>query len=753
MSYELIICEKPSAAKNVAKALADGKAIQKSEKGVPYYEVTHGKTDIVVTSAVGHLYGLAQKDAKQKWKYPIFEIEWVPTSEIDKHAASTTKFIDTIKKLSKKAKSFVIACDYDIEGEVIGLNVIRYAAGQKDARRMKFSTQTKPDLIKAYENASPHIDWLQAEAGETRHMLDWYFGINLSRALTDSIKAAGAFKVMSTGRVQGPALKLLVDKEKEIQKFKPEPYWEIELHGHAKKDIIAMHEKDKFWEKRQADKVMDAVKHAKTAILKNVETKKFEQAPPFPFDLTSMQVEAYRLLNISPKQTLSLAQELYIGGYISYPRTSSQKLPPEIGYKKIISDLGKQSEYSKESRQLLSLGKLFPHEGQKSDPAHPAIFPTGIAPKNLKGHARQLYDLIVRRFLAVFGQPALRETVTLFINCKGEIFAAKGTTTLEKGWHELYGHFAVFKEIEMPKLEKGDEIKVNKIELLAKETLPPKRYTESSIIKELEKRNLGTKATRAQILDTLVQRGYAKGKPLEATDLGIRMIGTLTKYCPTIIDEELTRTFEEDMENIREKKSSQKKILEAAKKVLLGIFKQFDEHKKHIGTELLAANRETEQKASLIGKCPVCGKGELHIRRGKFGMFIACSDYPKCTTTFSIPHYGLIQSAMKECEHCHYPMILIIQQGRRPRIACINQKCPSKQLHDDAKKEAHDIETGKEQKKCPDCKEGFLVLRSSIYGQFLGCSNYPKCKYTERLTGKKKNNKEHNAKTEKHHKK
>ncbi|MFA5141436.1 MAG: DNA topoisomerase I [Candidatus Woesearchaeota archaeon] len=749
MSYELIICEKPSAAKNVAQALADGKAIKKAEKGVPYYEVTHGKTDIVVASAVGHLYGLVQKDKKKKWTYPIFDIEWAPLDSAEKETGNATKFINVIAKLAKKAKSFTIACDYDIEGEVIGLNVIRYAAGQKDAKRMKFSTQTKPDLIEAYEHASPHIDWLQAEAGETRHMLDWYFGINLSRALTDSIKSVGAFKVMSTGRVQGPALKLIVDKEKEIQKFKPDPYWEIELLGHAKLDIEAMHEKDKFWDKKDADKVMHKVKNAKTAKIKSTETKQFNQSPPVPFDLTSLQIEAHGLLGISPKIALSMAQELYIGGYISYPRTSSQKLPKEIGYKKIITALSKQHEFVKSAEFLLSKDSLVPNEGPKTDPAHPAIFPTGIEPKGLKTPVRHLYDLIVRRFFAVFGPDAIRESVKLIIDCNGENFIAHGTTTLEKGWHNLYGPYAVFKEVELPKLAEGDEVKVKKITLFDKETQPPKRYTESSIIKELEKRNLGTKSTRAQIIDTLVQRGYVSGKSLEATELGIRMIDTLHKYCPQIIDEELTRNFEDDMERIREKKTNEHKILDAAKKVLLDIFKQFDIHKPKIGKELLAANRETQHQASMIGLCPKCKKGELHLRRSKFGFFIACSGYPECKTTFSVPKNGLIQPAQKECDKCHYPMILLIQKGKRPRDVCINQECPSKELHGEAKKEAHAYETGKIKKKCPTCKEGDLVLRSSIYGQFLGCSTYPKCRYTEKLQSNEPKKEDHDHKEHK----
>ena len=732
MSYELIICEKPSAAKNMANALADGKPILRNDKGVSYYEVTRGKTDIVVVSAIGHLYGLAQKDQKKKWTYPIFDIEWVPTSEIDKSLSNTNKFINIIKKLSKKAKTFIVACDYDVEGEVIGLNVVRYAAGQEDAKRMKFSTQTKPDLVKAYETASPHIDWPQAEAGETRHMLDWFFGINLSRALTDSIKSAGAFKVMSTGRVQGPALKLIVDKEKQIQSFKSEPYWEISLLGHAQKDLTALHEKDIFWDEKEADNVMKKVKGIKTAIVSKVESKKFNQNPPFPFDLTSLQVEAYRLLHISPKQTLSVAQNLYISGYISYPRTSSQKLPVAIGYKKILSDLSKQSGYSKEIKMLLSLKTLKPNEGPKNDAAHPAIFPTGIVPKAITGPNQNLYDLIVRRFLAVFGEAALRETLKFTIDCNKEMFIAKGTTTLEKGWHVLYGRFAIFKEEELPKLHEGDKVQVKKIEKLDKETLPPKRYTESSIIKELEKRNLGTKSTRASIIDTLVQRGYVVGKSLEATLLGIRMVDTLSKYCPTIVDEELTRDFETDMEKIREKKSNQKKILDQAKKVLLKIFEQFDKNKNNIGKELLSANRESMQQAAFVGECPSC-KGELQMKRGKYGQFIACSKYPECKVTFSVPSFGLVQPTDKKCKECNYPLILVINKGKRPREACINPDCPTKKLSVEASQEAKNILSGAFKKKCPKCV-GELVLRSSIYGQFLGCSKYPQCKYTERLS-------------------
>ena len=220
---ELIITEKPSAAKKVAEALADGRPVLKKRKQTSYYELTHNKKKIIVASAVGHLYGL-HESKNNHWAYPVFEIEWRPSYENGKDLDYIKDYIVTLQQLAKKSTTFTIACDFDVEGEVIGLNVIRFACKKKDANRMKFSTLTKSDLVEAYEHKLKHLDWGQALAGETRHKLDWFYGINVSRALTASVKAAGSFKVMSSGRVQGPALKMLVDREREIAKFKPVPF-------------------------------------------------------------------------------------------------------------------------------------------------------------------------------------------------------------------------------------------------------------------------------------------------------------------------------------------------------------------------------------------------------------------------------------------------------------------------------------------------------------------------------------------------
>ncbi len=677
---ELIITEKPQAALKIATALSDNKPIKNTKGKAVYYEITHKGKKIYVGCAVGHLFGLTE-NKKTPWsEYPTFDISWKPKYEIEKSANYTKAYLSLLKQLAKKTDSITVATDYDIEGSVIGYTVVKYGLGKDNAKRMKFSTLTKEELVQSYKSAQKDLDFGMIDAGITRHHLDWFYGINLTKALSSAIKSAqGYFQVLSTGRVQGPALHIIVNREEEIKKFKPEKYWEIYLDGrHKKEKILAKHKEDKIFDEEKVKKILDKIK-SKKAIAKSIKKRTTKQSPPVPFDLTTLQTEAFKHLRLTPKDTSNLAQELYIAGLISYPRTSSQKLPNTIDFKKILKELQKQKEYSSSCEQLLK-GDLKPTEGKKKDPAHPAIYPTGEK-ASLSGKKAQLYDLIVRRFLAVFGEPAKRQTTSIELEIDKEIFILNGTTTIEPGWHTLYGKYAKFKEEEIPIMIEGDEIDVKKIFKEDKETQPPKRYTQASIIKELEKRNLGTKATRALILDTLYERNYIQNQPIEATELGIKLIRTLKKYSPEIIDEKLTREFEADMEEIREGKLKKEKVIENAKKVLTKILDKFKKHEKEIGADLSEASKEAKQKANEIGVCPVCKKGTLRIIYSKKTKkrFVACDRYPDCKTTYSLPQQGLVKPTDKLCKHDGFPIVTIIRKGKRPWNLCLNPDCPEKE--------------------------------------------------------------------------
>src|SRR3989338_7436696 len=380
MVTELIITEKPTQSLKIAEALADKKPVKKTEKGVSYYELKHKGKDILVGCAVGHIFNLKEKKSNG-WTYPTYDYEWQPSH-----------------KISKQADSFTVACDYDLEGSLIGYNVIRFVCNKKDGKRMKFSTLTKDELIASYEKAYKHLDFPLIESGEARHVIDWIFGINLSRALTLSIKnATKRFKIMSTGRVQGPALKTLAERELEIKSFKPEPFWELESIG----EINAKHKNGSFWKEKEVNDIYKNIKNEKKALIDSIKKSEFPQSPPSPFDLTSLQLEAYRALKINPKETLEIAQELYSASYISYPRTSSDQLPPSINIKKILTDLSKQKEYKELCLELLKENKLIPNNGKKSDPAHPAIHPTGETPKKLGERQKKISSFIFNSIVCV----------------------------------------------------------------------------------------------------------------------------------------------------------------------------------------------------------------------------------------------------------------------------------------------------------------------------------------------------------------
>ena len=662
--YELIITEKPQAALKIASAL--GKSTKKALKTVPYYEVHKDGKDIIVACAVGHLFTLSQ-DKRGSKGHAVFEISWKPNSFVRKTDFSK-KYYDALVKLIKDAGSLTVATDYDVEGEVIGLNVVRFIGGQKDANRMKFSTLTEKEINQSYKEKSKTLDWGQAIAGETRHYLDWFYGINLSRALMNAIKSTGSFRLMSVGRVQGPSLKLVVDRERKINEFKSIPYWQIliKLKEH---DIELLHNKDIF-NKKDLEKFKKL--KGKTA---NVQTNKRERkiSPNPPFNLTNLQTEAYRLNGITPSATLRIAQSLYLAGIISYPRTSSQKLPESINYNEILKKIAKKYKAEK----LLTRKK--PVEGRKSDSAHPSIYPTGDT-KKLTSEELKIYDLIVKRFLSLFMEDAIVENKTIKAISDKLIFSTKGSSVKKASWLDIYP--STIKEKSIPDIE-GD-IKISDLRFEEKETQPPKRYSPASIVSELEKRNLGTKATRSSILETLYNRGYIKDKSIKATHMGISLIETLEKHSPIIIDEILTREFEKDMQNIqRSKKDFKKKedkIIAKAKKTIEKIVVQFDKEEKEIGKELLDANiKMTEElkKENKLNICPECKKGNLTIKYSKKTRryFVACGAYPDCTNTYTLPPHGLMKKADKICDKCGYPQIMAIRKGKRPWVFCFNPKC------------------------------------------------------------------------------
>ncbi len=684
--YTLIITEKPDAAQRITSALdAQGKAKKMEHNGVPYYVAKRDK-EIVVIPALGHLYTVAAERSGRNY-YPIFNFEWVPRHDAEKDAKQTRKWLETISKFANDADMFIDACDYDIEGSIIGYCLLKYACNNKEriSKRMKYSTLTTEELEKSYAELLPHLDFALIEAGRARHEIDWLYGINLSRALTIAARDwSGKYTTLSTGRVQGPTLRFLVAREKAIRCFVPTPYWsviaEIDIAGSI---FEAGYEKKIIETKMEANTIVDNCK-GKDGKTEKIDVKKFQQMPPVPFDLGTLQSEAYSLFGYTPMRTSNIAQRLYLDALISYPRTSSQKLPPAINYEAILKNLNKVPEYKKPATELLAKTELKPNEGKKEDPAHPAIYPTGKLPERvLDTSERNIWDLVIRRFMAVFGEPAIRQSIKVCINVNGHRFYLRGRQTLKEGWLRFYGPYIRSEEVLLPQIEEGQTINIKKVILEDKFAKPPPRYNPSSLLKKMEEAEIGTKATRAAILQTLYDRKYARDERMIVTDLGFEVLEVLEKYCPTVVSIKLTKELEEKMNKIQANGEKRENILLEAVEILKPATDELKEKERIIGEQLSNAIKKAKLEERTIGICPICNTGKLMMiysrKTGK--RFIGCTNYFKglCKASFPLPQKGTVRPLGKNCRGCGWPTVQVRIQGRHPWTLCFNPKCPLKE--------------------------------------------------------------------------
>ncbi|MFZ0221515.1 MAG: DNA topoisomerase I, partial [Candidatus Nitrosopolaris sp.] len=684
--YTLVVCEKPDAARRIAHALGNSSFMERSRLS-PVFSVTDRRNErFVVCSAIGHLYGLVDIN-RNRSVYPVFDIKWAPI--LTKKVTRSEQIIKSISLLSQKATKFVHACDYDQEGEVIGYNILQYACNNKyeNSLRAKFSTLTDEEIRNSFDNLLKPSKGL-AEAGKSRHMVDFIYGVNLSRALTQSFKVSNEGKRycnLSIGRVQGPTLAFVVDREMEIRKHIPEPYWtisgEFEKNGHI---ITTHYYQQKISALSQATSIVNACKKQDGRITK-IEKQKVTLGAPTPFNLGDLQKEAYRVFRFSPSYTLSIAEKLYIAALISYPRTSSQKLPTSINYKKIISNLSKIGyPYTNLAAALLARNHLSPNEGNKTDPAHPAIYPTGEKPKSkLAGIELKLFDLIMRRFLATFGDPTINEHTTVAILVKdNHIFKADGKKMLYEGWMYFYKPYINSIGSELPELHEGDILRNVAVTMDEKFTQPPPRFNQASLLEEMEKEKIGTKATRSEVISTLFKRNYitntttrSNGRGgIQATEIGFEIIQSMRKYVPSVVSTDLTRSMEEQLEEIASGKVRSTLVIENVIAKLTGTMITFKEKEIEIGKQITEAviisQNQQQQQQLVVGTCPVCSKGILKIIRSRVSKkrFVGCSNYSSgiCKATAPLPQKGSIQTTAKKCASCRWPIFRTIYAAKHP---------------------------------------------------------------------------------------
>ena len=678
MKNVFIICEKRSAAKRLAEALSDGGGPREIAKhGHRAFEVLRGDERIVIGYALGHLYEVGPARGRGGWDYPIFDFAWRPKFEVDRGSKGLRGLILAISELSKGADEFVNACDYDLEGSLIGYMVLKHVCGgaEAKAKRMKFSTLTSEELRRAYDSPLPKLDFELVEAARCRHEVDWIYGINLSRALINSVRSSGRYETLSTGRVQGPTLKFVVEREREISTFVPRPYWSIESRVEIGGELLdAEYERDAISRKDEAEAIAERVS-GERGVVEGIEARLSEVEPPAPFNLSDLQAAAYRHFALAPKQSLSILERLYLDALISYPRTSSQRLPRGMAYESIIRSLSKLPEYGAPCSRLLALGELKPREGDKVDPAHPAIYPTGNLPEGaLDGRSKALFDLIVKRFLATFGKPALRRSEKATLTCGGHRFYIRGSRYLERGWMEFYSPYAGLEGVGLPPIREGQEVLFREAKAIPRFTKPKPRFNPSSLLKAMEEEGIGTKATRADIIDILFRRGYIAGERISATPLGMKIAETLSKYCPKVLDVEFTRELEASMEAIARGEASREGSLLAAVDFLKPILSELKLGERGIGEELSLSIGEMRARLSRLSvPCPSCGSPLSIVKSRRTGKrFIGCSGMwaGRCKFALPLPQRGRLSLLDKLCKRCGFQLIRVKPKGRRPFIVC-----------------------------------------------------------------------------------
>ena len=472
----------------------------------------------------------------------------------------------------------------------------------------------------------------------------------------------------------------LVRRELEIREFVPIPYWKVTGVFEKEGEKVKAEHAPVRLETRGEAQGARADCLGNEGQVSSVSKRTVELGPPVPFNIGDLQKEAFRAFRFNPSKTMQIAERLYLAALISYPRTGSQRLPTSINYRGILQGVGKIPGYTALASELLK-GEPKPVQGPKTDPAHPAIHPTGVQPRRSLDQAeRSVFDLVVRRFLAAFGPTARRELSDATLKVGEHEFRLSGGRTLFPGWIKHYGKYAWYRDVELPGLSEGDTVRVVDILVEEKFEQRPPRYNQGSLLEKMEQEGIGTKATRADIIATLVARGYVAGESMEVTDLGLAVVLAMDRYVPSIVGVALTKDIEEKLEAIEGNSQGEAPLLRDTVRSIAAQLELLGENEEALGKDIDSALLATMAKSFVLGKCPVCKTGDLRVIRSKATKkrFVGCSNYKAgCAASAPLPQRGTVKPTPKPCEHCSWPVVYIVGGGRPWRL-CVNPACPGK---------------------------------------------------------------------------
>ncbi len=529
--------------------------------------------------------------------------------------------------------------------------------------RARFSAITPAEIRSAFESPTD-LDFALAAAGEARQMVDLMWGASLTRFISLAARRGGR-NILSVGRVQSPTLAMIVNREREIENFVPQTYWMLSLMTEKdEQPMEARHTAGRFTD-HEAALAAEAGTKEPLVVTDVKEGQKNDRAPA-PFDTTTFIVAASRL-GLSAANAMRLAEDLYMNGYISYPRTDNTVYPKSLNLNGILETL-RGGVFDADVAWVQQHRRPVPTRGKKESTDHPPIHPTGAATREALGQDRwKVYELIVRRFLATLSPDATWATVRCTFDASGEPYAATGSRLLSAGWRRVYP-YSEAKEKILPVLAAGERLPIRSVNLEEKQTQPPPRYSQSRLIQVMEEHGLGTKSTRHEVIGKLISRRYVEGNPLRPTLVGRAVTDALDNHAATITEPEMTRTLEEHMQLIKQRERSREDVVTESRGMLHRVFDKLEAHEEVIGEEIMEQTAEEHT----VGPCPVCGH-DLRIRHIGISQFIGCTGYPECRFNISLPGstWGRAIRLDETCEEHGLSHVRLIRKGSRPwTIGC-----------------------------------------------------------------------------------
>jgi DNA topoisomerase-1 len=711
---KLIVTEKDNSAKKISQILSGGKAKQSKAYTIPYYQWGDGEDGYLVIGLKGHLMNPAFPEGYSEWR----KVEPRELIDADLVKEPTQKAVHkALRKVAKDAKSVVIATDYDREGELIGLEALeeildvnpRLAEDENGLRsvevpRARYSALTKEEISEAFANPARLSEAL-ARAGEARQDIDLIWGATLTRFVSLATGRLGS-QFLSVGRVQSPTLAIVVDRELERRAHVAKPYWEVFAEfEHPDGVFVAHHKEDRFWEETEANRALQGTTSPGT--VKSVTARRSTRQPPAPFNTTAF-TSAASSIGITPARAMRLAEDLYMDGFISYPRTDNTVYPRSLPVRELLTSIASVDAF-KEAAPIANKEKLEPTRGKKETTDHPPIYPTqALDPSMLSDsqHAK-VYELVARRFVATFGDPAVSESTRADIEAGSETYFVRGSVLVDPGFLSVY-HYSRSKDEEIPKLEEGQVLPLAEPSVAPlphgaegeaaeprsnpwaerKETQPPPRISQGKLIELMEEQGLGTKATRHDIIQKLYDRGYIQSNPIEPSETGIAMVKAFERYAKRVATPDMTAELEEDMDKIANGEVTKDEVLRISREMLHEAYNSMDQNKEDFAKTIW----EGMDQDRILGPCWKCAEegrakedgspNRLRIIRARKSgkRFVGCEGYPECDQTYGIPQRGDLIRLEEVCSICgKTPRLKVLTPRRRPWNLCLNEDCPSMQ--------------------------------------------------------------------------